>query len=588
MKKHILWFLALLTLAAPALATEHVGGLANLTLPAGATYSAGAIHVSNVWGSRIYKTDATILPGHTYQYSVTIANYTGSGKVVAYSNGTKMSCAGGANWVNSPNGYHGEFDIPDNFDTNAGISPLTTEFPDPPFANHIDNRETDANGSFRYIVQVGQSKFLNDDPMVCPGVPGASHLHMNWGNLGWNAFSTYKSLRTTGGTSMGDSRYPLQRSAIWQPAMLDGAGHALIPVSNLEYYKTIPQSFAECLPPTTDPATYTSADTTHVGICIPLPNGLRWLAGCNMTKLMAGTTPNNCLNDQLITTSKGTYNVRFNFGCYDGLREAGPEGDLRYASLDAAQASGYCTVGRYLYYSLEAQSCWDGTHLDSPDHQSHMAYAPTSIPLSEGGTVNTPGGLQPSSSVGDTIAAGVNWNKCPPDHPYQIPGFSIQEIFKIDANFPHWHLACDENMNMSFPRGTCGHSDYWEAWSPVAKSDWQAGCINGRNSGNVGSLCNGYQINFMKGFTPAASGFDPHNSSFGLQDFGSQQAAFRNRIGYGRELGSNGTFVGELKPQSGGELGLEVYGGFTGDITAFTVTDVTNVGKHSGVNATTP
>jgi hypothetical protein len=584
-----LFVLALsLLLASPALA-EHVGGLGTLTLPSGATFDGTKIHVTDAWGKRITKTDPTILPNHVFKYSLTLANVT-AGTAVVSVNGVTTGCTG-AGWVTSPNGYHGEFDIADNFTTANAIVSAATRLPDPPFTNHLDDREPDPNGSFRYAAAASVSKHAADDPMVCPGQPGRSHLHMFWGNQGVNAYSTYRSLRTTGGTNIGHPRYPGQRSAIWQPDMLDGADHILPPDMNLEYYKTIPPSLAACLPPGTDPATYSDSDTAHVGICIPLPNGLRWLGGCNMTKLMAGTHPNGCLNETTVFAN-GTYNAGYNFACRSAFRTPDVVGgvtDPRYSSLDEALASGRCTPGRYLYYTLLAQNCWNGHDLDSPNHQDHMSYTTGGVALVESGTVNRPTstGLQPRSGVGDTMSPGSGWGKCPATHPYQIPGFSIQEAWKIDGNFAHWHLSCDENMNMSFPRATCGHMDYWEAWSPIIKDKWQKGCIEGRNSGNSGLLCDGTLLAFAGGATPAAMGYDPNSDIGAAETVPLKQFLFRNRVGFGREITGNGTVTGELRSVSGGELSIEVVGGFTGDITAFTIVDVTPVGKHNGVGPLT-
>ena len=33
-----------------------------------------------------------------------------------------------------------------------------------------------------------------------------------------------------------------------------------------------------------------------------------------------------------------------------------------------------CPAGNYIQMTVAFPQCWDGVHLDSPDHKSHMAY----------------------------------------------------------------------------------------------------------------------------------------------------------------------------------------------------------------------
>src|SRR6266498_3077280 len=66
-----------------------------------------------------------------------------------------------------------------------------------------------------------RSHELNDDPIVFPGQPGASHLHVFAGNRTTNAFSTPQSLAANSATTCGDQ--PLDASGYWVPAVyIDG------------------------------------------------------------------------------------------------------------------------------------------------------------------------------------------------------------------------------------------------------------------------------------------------------------------------------------------------------------------------------
>src|SRR6266566_2818079 len=44
-------------------------------------------------------------------------------------------------------------------------------------------------------VECNVSHFVIDDPIVFPGVPGASHMHSFYGNSGTNAFTTTASVQ---------------------------------------------------------------------------------------------------------------------------------------------------------------------------------------------------------------------------------------------------------------------------------------------------------------------------------------------------------------------------------------------------------
>lgn len=74
-----------------------------------------------------------------------------------------------------------------------------------------------ARGSF--VVTCGYSHSLEDDPIVWPGQPGASHLHDFFGNEGTNANSSVQSMRGDDTTC----RLLSDRAGYWNPTVyLDG------------------------------------------------------------------------------------------------------------------------------------------------------------------------------------------------------------------------------------------------------------------------------------------------------------------------------------------------------------------------------
>lgn len=343
--------------------------------------------------------------------------------------------------VASPNGLKGEFDVADNFDLASTLMPTVETVP----------VSGDPVGAFRFTCLSGH--LAKDDPIVLPGQPGKSHLHQFFGNTATNANSTYQSLRTSGGSTCTHSTdVSSQRSAYWQPAMLDGAGNAVKPNYLLTYYKNFPAGNPECRG---------APDATHIGFCIAVPNGLRLVAGYNMeTGTDSPTDPN----------SRIYWSVAFE--CVTPDLQTSLSG-VQHSLADVA-ASGKCGApGAILRASIALPNCWDGKYLDTADHRSHMAYG--------------------NGAIIDNFGPA-----CPADHPYALPQIALQTFYTIDSNFlaGKWHFASDE-MTPGKPAGYTFHADYWEAWSPTVKNDWQTGCIDKHLSCNVGELGNGQSVKGM-------------------------------------------------------------------------------------------
>lgn len=318
----------------------------------------------------------------------------------------------------APTGLPGEQAIADNFDGSTGLAGLGT--PPPP---------AEPASAIRMFCGAGQ--LLYDDALVYPGQPGASpHLHQFFGNTAANGNSTYQSLRTTGGTTCGQSSTPFNRSAYWFPALLDGVGHVLKPYYVSLYYKRNPASDPWCRP--------LSADYHSLGQCVDLPNGIRFIWGYNMKTMTAdraGAIVFTCQPPDGMTGAPG-----------------------RYDSLGALVAAGGCPVGGDIAVAASAPYCWDGQSLDSPDHRSHMAWSSGYYDISQ------------------------LFRGCTADHPYVIPNTEITVHFNADENLSRWQFSCDAMMPAGSPAGLCFHVDYWEAWSPTIKDRWERGCIDAKLS----------------------------------------------------------------------------------------------------------
>jgi len=217
-----------------------------------------------------------------------------------------------------------------------------------------------------------------DDPIVYPGKPGLSHFHTFVGNRTTNAFSTSASLRSSG-TTCGRSA---DRSAYWVPALYQGS-KLILPTLATVYYRR-----------------FTLAPV-H-----PFPNGLRMIAGDSGS------------------TSAQRMRVTF-WDC--GFLEPVPHSAHILT----------CPRGASLHLNIVFPQCWDGRHLDSPDHKSHMAYM---------------------------------WKgKCPASHPVPVPALATLFSYPTRGG---------KDISLSSGGLFSGHADFISAWDPKALRELVDGCLN--------------------------------------------------------------------------------------------------------------
>jgi hypothetical protein len=182
---------------------------------------------------------------------------------------------------------------------------------------------SEPTGNFRFLCNVSHLSYA--DPIVAPGRPGGAHLHMYFGNTLADGNSTYESLRASGeGTCAGG---PLNRSAYWSPAMLNGAGKVVMADLAVVYYKG-------------------SGGMSDIAQIPTMPAGLRMIAGYNMDAPSA--EPH----------------------MYWYCESKGPQ----VANGSAPTAIVSCPSGDRVIVKQEFPMCWDGANLDAADHRSHMSY----------------------------------------------------------------------------------------------------------------------------------------------------------------------------------------------------------------------
>ena len=244
----------------------------------------------------------------------------------------------------------------------TGVVPSTATPPDtnPPTTHH----------EFQVNCSVSRRN-LPDDPIVFPGLPGASHSHTFMGNNSTNA-------QLDAGLAAG--RRHLLHHAGRQDRVLDAdpaqrrhrgaAGRAA------------------------------RSSTTRAGVIDyrsvrPSPPGLRYLVG----------SPNATQDE---------------FRNAPGAVEGWECGDSAFNWDFPAN----CPAGTQLNVRMQAPSCWDGIHLDTPDHKSHMAYPTLGI--------------------------------CPTSHPVAVPMIEFKMAFPVSGNM--------SNVRLSSGRGYSFHYDFYNVW----------------------------------------------------------------------------------------------------------------------------
>jgi len=319
-------------------------------------------------------------------------------------------------------------DIASNFDVNTTLG-RSWGSGDIPVENFRD-----VVGAFRFICGAGQLRY--DDPIVYPGQPGRSHLHQFYGNTAADANSTFASLRASGDSTCNNvgNGTAANRSAYWIPAMLDGKGHVVQPDYVQVYYKREPTGPGSACDP---------KNLRYHGICVGIPNGLKFIFGFDMLK--------------------------GKFGGQVGNYKCVGAGAKTVVVHTLPQVKDSCRIGSHLVVSINTPKCWDGRNLDSADHRSHLA----SIRR------------WPQTSI----------IRCPKTHPYYLPQFTLGIFYRIGEgdDVGLWELASD-HMYPNLPKGATLHADYFEAWDNSVKAMWIDNCIGKKLNCSGGDLGNGRQL----------------------------------------------------------------------------------------------
>ena len=243
-----------------------------------------------------------------------------------------------------------------------------------------DARDLRALQGVNFVSSCRFSHRRMDDPIVFPGRPGFSHDHSFVGNVSTNAFSTLRSLRAAGTSCRRDG----ETAAYWMPTLMLN-GRPVEPRGATIYYRRRTLEAVQ-----------------------PFPAGLKMVAGNSRA-----TAPQDL---------RVTY---WNCGAQAGVRPS-----ATVPTCPDARRHG-------LRLHVNFPNCWDGVHLDSADHQSHMGYAMR--------------------------------GRCPATQPVAVPAISLIYRYPITGG---------DGVSLSSGGALSAHADFFNAWRQGTLVSLVETCLN--------------------------------------------------------------------------------------------------------------
>jgi uncharacterized protein DUF1996 len=234
----------------------------------------------------------------------------------------------------------------------------------------------------------------DDDPIVYPGHPGWSHEHTYFGNRSTDASSTVDSLRRAGTTCKPSA----DKAAYWVPTLFDGQ-REIRPAKGQFYFNLRGYDRMRAFPA----GLRMIAGDAHARRP-QSPTVAYWACGGagGVRSAPLRTVPRSCAHVP-IHVQKGFFKPCA--GC--------PAQLLRRPAH----------VRTYLELHVNFPDCWDGVHLDSPNHKSHMAYSRAYV--------------------------------CPASHPVKVP------LIRLMVRYP---IAGGRDVHLSSGGQLTAHADFVNAW----------------------------------------------------------------------------------------------------------------------------
>ncbi|WP_372870761.1 DUF1996 domain-containing protein [Shewanella sp.] len=307
-------------------------------------------------------------------------------------------------------------------------------------------------GIFRINCDFAHSSY--NDPIVYPGKTNAAHLHRFYGNTLVDESTDINSLFTEGESSCQGNT--LNRSAYWVPALLapeynPATGEALYDEQGDLRWRVVPAVVGN-----DDEAHeifYYSAGVDDVDAIQSIPVGMKIIAG------NAKAGPGQ---------QQDTGIVRWHCQSWESSDADNP----RWSS-----AIPECAAPDRLRMDVFFPSCWNGTDLDSADHQSHLAYPHR--------------------------GSGTQGMICPATHPVPIIRVSFHYAFGVtpDVYEPQskssrgWRLASDMyEVTQDSHGGMSLHADWMNGWHPEVLQTVLDVCIREGLDCHDGNLANGFRL----------------------------------------------------------------------------------------------
>ncbi len=294
-----------------------------------------------------------------------------------------------------------------------------------PGGNPEQSFPTTSGGQFRAGCEF--SHFAYDDPLVFPNQPGASHLHMFFGNTNANAFSTYDTILNSGSSTCNGQE--LNRTAYWAPAMIDGAGNVRIPERIVVYYK---------------------GEGLANGRAEPYPEG-------------SAIIPTRIINTQP-NGAGGASGGKYGFYCTDQY-----SGRNRISSNTIPACDGSEFFDRY--------GARDNPHVVLEMNVKFPQCLKT--------------GSDPSDWTNWSTPTSGSWyfSKCDAGTTHTNLEYFINYKVDVGENTRDWYLASDIDPatgEMKGPAGATLHADWWGGWHRQTMQTWINNCVNYRTGTKSG------------------------------------------------------------------------------------------------------
>ena len=296
-----------------------------------------------------------------------------------------------------------------------------------PYGNPENAFPVSRGGQFRAACEF--SHFAYDDPLVYPGKPGASHLHMFFGNTEANAFTTYESLINSGSSTCNGQE--LNRTGYWAPALFDGDGNVRVPERIVVYYK---------------------GENKARGRSEVYPPGAAMIATENIN-----TMPH---------AEGGAGGVRLGFLCTDNFSANTNIGSQTMADCDGSRFGTDPNRPRWtvLEVSIKFPQCWNG---EDPSDWTNF-----------------------SPPVGDWYVSRCEGEY---NHTFPNLEYFINYRVEPGESTAGWFLASDvDPVSFSLgddPAGSTVHADWWGGWHPEINRMWIDNCVNYVHPDGVPSGC---------------------------------------------------------------------------------------------------